>query len=186
LRTWVFGRELAERAGHDLDGDAFFVACLGHDLGLVDRKDGPEDGVCFTLVGANDIAWLSEELPAKQAEVRRAQEAIVHHITPGVTPRVDDPLAVYVQQGSLCDLTRQRARLVRHIDLDELCRAYPRRIRSTSGRSIELGDLVGELWPLESERVPNGRAKLLNLCSGFVRIVETKPFGECPPHDEPS
>ncbi len=187
LRVWVFGRELARRAEHDLDEEAFHVACLGHDLGLVDRVNGAQDRACFTLLGANDIAWLGQALPDERARVTSAQEAIVHHITPGVAAKVDHLLAVYAQQGSLCDLIRQRARLVRHIDLDELCRAYPRRIQSRSERWIELGDLAGELWPLERELFPDGRAKLLNLCNCFVRIVESKPFTECPPDDdEPS
>jgi hypothetical protein len=185
LRTWVFGLALAERKGLALDPVAFYIAALGHDLGLVHHVQGaghltgvlPNKNACFTLNGADAIAIASRPADRLQAmQMSAAKEAIVQHITPGVTLRVDDRLGVFIQRGSVCDLTRQGARLIPEVDLHALFRRYPRSVTSSSQRVRELGELGAEIWPVETGRVRNGRARLLNTRNCFVRVIRKCPY----------
>ncbi|MEM7337134.1 MAG: HD domain-containing protein [Actinomycetota bacterium] len=107
-RTWAYGRTLAALDGvTGLDEELFYVASLLHDLGLVKAVTGED----FTLRGANRAGEIvrahhdgDPERGDAEAAVACARQAVVAHVTPGITAADDGLEGFYVQAGATCDL----------------------------------------------------------------------------------
>lgn len=152
-RAYHYGLALARRDHVKLDHEQFYLAAMAHDLGLVTDDTA---GRCFTLVGADRLAAI---LPPGRVRTQLC-DGVVNHITPSLGLSFDDPMDVYLQRGSLLDLTGQRAR--------KLPGGYRAAVEDSIGQ--RQGQLVAELWEQHAAQVSGGRAKFVN-CSGlFVRL----------------
>lgn len=151
-RTWMFGYALARLDGRheQLDPDLFYLAALFHDVGLM----GLVVDECFTLRSAAAVTDVASRTTRGTPEDLLAlQDAVVDHVTPGITKRNGDRLmAVYVQQGTMADLTGYRIKSLPAAFIGETLAKYPR-----TGVSRE----VCGRWRGEACAVRYGRAHLL-------------------------
>ena len=137
-RTWAFGRALAEIDGVEVDDELLFAAAMLHDLGLM----CPTYSRCFTAVGAEELLRLGRSVPScSPSTVEAAADGITHHITPALTIRAAGPIGVYLQAGSLLDLTGVR---VVNLPRDFVPRCLHRHVASAGCRcrvqgSVERG-----------------------------------------------
>lgn len=123
-RTWAFGRALAAADEEAIDDELFYVACLLHDIGLVEAVAGEDftlrSGRCAgTVVGAH-----------RPDDIDLVRDAISAHATPGASREVDGLLGFYVQAGAVCDLAGLRLHHVPRAYQDDVLRRWSR-----SGRS---------------------------------------------------
>ena len=151
LRTWCFGLALAQIDGAELDRELFYVAALLHDIGL--RK--PVADRCFTVAGAEAAESLAPADTPTQ-DVERVRSAILAHIDI-TTPA--DPLAHYLQAGSLLDVAGSR---ISEVD--------PRFLRQTCQQWIRVGfpGTCRSRWREECRRFPRGRAAYARCPGGLL------------------
>ncbi len=144
-RTWLFGNALAVLDRVPLEPEAFRVAALVHDLGLV----APQPGRCFTLAGAEAAVAAAARAGAPAAAGEAVADAVCAHATPGVSVAVDGPLGTYVQAGAMADVIGMRLWDVGPRQRAEVLRRHPR-----TGFPAALH----AAWTAESRAVPDGRA----------------------------
>lgn len=122
LRTYVFGRILAQRHGFRLDEELFFLAAVLHDLGLSERFAGSER---FEVVGADAaLQFLEREGVAEQ---RRAivWDAIALHTQVGIVTRKRPEIAL-VHLGAGMDVLGLGLDALTAAMLSEILEALPR------------------------------------------------------------
>ena len=161
-RTWRFGLALAHRDTVALDPEPFYLAAMAHDLGLAERILRPPGAepftACFTIAGARAAIDVAGRTGLAPAELRTGAvgDAIVNHITPGLSLTVDDPLAVYLQRASLLDLTGQRSRRLLPGELLDAASEQPRTFEVEPGRTLRTARVVTDVWGSERAAVPDG------------------------------
>ena len=159
-RTWVYGRALAAADGVKVDEELFYVACLLHDLGLIETVTGED----FTLRGARAAGKIVERFRGPDGALI-VKDAIAAHSTPGITVANDGPEPFYVQAGATCDLGGVR--------LNDLT---PDLVEATMARHPRNG-LVTDITPrikAEGDAVPGGRFDLL-CAMGFTLAIRFAP-----------
>ena len=113
IRTWHFGRMLAQLDGVDVDPETSYLACLLHDVGLTDafRVPGGDDGVacqCFAVHGAHVSEAKLLELGASPLLASEVADAIAMHLNARVGIDAGGPARV-VNQGAALDVVGVRA-----------------------------------------------------------------------------
>ena len=167
VRAWQFGLALAAEDNVELDPEAFYVAALGHDLGLVDRlvELGSDLGAscgCFTLVGAELSRAAAGQLGGADGGLD-VLDAITNHITPSLSRAHDHPLAVYLQWASLLDLTGFRKAKLSARFYEDVNATHP-----STGREV-----LADAWEREAKHV-DGRARLINLARILTRLIRAR------------
>ena len=121
IRTYRFGRILAEKAGAKPDLEVLYVASLLHDLGLETLFDGPED---FETLGAREAKrfLLSEGYAHLADQVAAAIE--IHTLTE--TAKDPRPEVAYLAIGALCDVAGARLDQIEPRLIQEIVAEYPR------------------------------------------------------------
>ncbi len=161
-RTWAFGRALAAVDDTNrLDEELFYVACLLHDIGIESSVDGQD----FTLRSARSAAVCADG-HLDTGDVRRLQDAISVHTTPGITPHRDGAEGFYVQAGATLDLAGLR--------LHHLSEDYVDAVLSEHPRIGLTADILAAVRA-EADAVPDGRFRLLAR-TGFPLAVRMAPF----------
>lgn len=166
FRTFLFARALARRDSAPFDERLLFAAAMLHDVGLA----APIYRRCFTGRGADAAGTLPGCSPDQRAIIA---SAVSHHITPGLK-KAGGPHALYIQRGSLLDLTGTRAI---HLPRDFVQEVYLRY------RPHDVKREAGARWCAEAAMVPHGRAHLLERYGRFRLVAKTSPLPplELPP-----
>jgi len=121
IRTFRFGRLLAEKAHAKPDLEVLYIASLLHDLGLETLFDGPED---FELLGARAAKrFLADQGHGHLAD--RVAAAIEIH-TQLETAKDPRPEVAYLAIGALCDVAGARLDLLAPREIQEIVAEYPR------------------------------------------------------------
>ena len=121
IRTYRFGRILAEKAGAKPDLEVLYVASLLHDFGLETQFDGPED---FETLGAREAKrFLLSEGHAHLADQVAAAIEIHTSVETAKDPR---PEVAYLSIGALCDVTGARLDQIEPRLVQEIVAEYPR------------------------------------------------------------
>jgi len=140
------------------------VAALLHDAGLASTIAGED----FTIRSAKLARDVCARAGARGASAEALADAIVAHITPGITA-TDSPLGFYVQAGALLDLAGVRMRQLSPEFLKDIYARHPQEGMRTS---------IVQSLAREGAAVPRGRVTLLNR-AGFglsIRLSPTRNF----------
>jgi hypothetical protein len=121
IRTYRFGRILAEKAGAKPDLEILYVASLLHDLGLEALFDGPED---FETLGAREAKRFLHEQGYAQLADQVAAAIEIHTLTE--TANDPRPEVAYLAIGALCDVTGARLDQIEPRLIQQIVAEYPR------------------------------------------------------------
>ncbi|MFR9750451.1 phosphohydrolase [Nocardia sp. 004] len=163
LRTYYFGRVLADLDGAAYDDELVYVSCLLHDLQI----ENPTPGRCFAVVGGERAVALALGAGADPARAEAIGAAIAAHITPGVADDLSDP-GGFVSAGAAVDVFGARIAELDQNWVAELIRRYPRH---------NLTRHVIAALEAEAKAMPEGRVSWLN-STGFLTMVRMAPFAE--------
>ncbi|MEV6319675.1 phosphohydrolase [Nocardia sp. NPDC051787] len=163
LRTYYFGRVLADLDGATYDDELVYVSCLLHDLQL----EHPTPGRCFAVTGGERAAAFAREAGADPARADAIGAAIAAHITPGVADDLSDP-GGFVSAGASVDVIGARLAELDRDWVADLLRRHPRH---------DLKRHVIAAFEAETKAVPEGRVRWLN-GAGFLTMVRMAPFDE--------
>ncbi|WSG57860.1 phosphohydrolase [Nocardia sp. NBC_01730] len=163
LRTYYFGRVLADLDGAAYDNELVYVSCLLHDLQL----EHPTPQRCFAVHGGERAVALALGAGAPRERADAIGAAIAAHITPGVADNLSDP-GGFVSAGASVDVLGAR---LAELDKDwvaELLRRHPRH---------DFKRHVIAAFEAEAKAVPEGRVRWLNK-AGFLHMIQMAPFTE--------
>ena len=169
LRTYVWGRALAELDAIRFDDELFYVASVLHDLGLTPHPQAQAADVhCFAVAGAyaargfmGDLGWSAERTDA-------LAEAICLHLNVGV-PLEQGPEAYLLAASTAFDVVGARAWELPKAALERVVARYPRH-----GLKAELTRQFRE----EAQRRPDSRTAFLCGWLPFEKLVQEAPFPE--------
>jgi hypothetical protein len=168
-RTHLWGVVLGREQGLEWDEEAFYVAALTHDLGLVDRFRGHDpEAACFSLDSASAARELMARHPSVAPRSDVVAEAITFHLNADV-PVANGVVAHLLQLGAAVDVTGFRLG-----DVDRRTRAaiLARHPRHTMKREFQA------LMDEELVRHPQSRPAFFTKRFGFKRMIERAPFDE--------
>jgi HD superfamily phosphodiesterase len=163
LRTYYFGRVLADLDGAAYDDELVYVSCLLHDLKL----EEPTPGRCFAVAGGERAAALALDAGATPERADAIGAAIATHITPGVADDLGDP-GGFVSAGASVDVLGTRLAELDRVWVAELLRRHPR---------LEFKRHVVAAFRAEAKAMPTGRIRWLNR-AGFLVMLRASPFPE--------
>jgi HD superfamily phosphodiesterase len=162
IRTYRFGRALAEKAGAKPDLEVLYVASLLHDLGLETLFDGPED---FEKLGAREAKrFLLSHGHERLADQVAAAIEIHTLIETAKDPR---PEVAYLAIGALCDVTGARLDQIEPRAVQEIVAEYPR-----NGTK----DLLLALVKRQIAIKPQSNIARIAARVDFAAIVRNAPF----------
>ena len=162
IRTYRFGRILAEKAGAKPDLEVLYVASLLHDLGLETQFDGPED---FETLGAREAKrFLLSEGHAHLADQVAAAIEIHTLVETAKDPR---PEVAYLAIGAFCDVTGARLDQIEPRLVQEIVAEYPR-----NGTK----DLLLALVKRQIAIKPQSNIARIAARVDFTAIVRNAPF----------
>lgn len=130
LRTWAFGRIIAEVDGLAIDDETLFLAAMLHDVALTDTyrvssDETPLACLCFAAHGAHLAEQALVGLGADAAVATTVGEAIGWHLN-AVVPDDAGPDAVALNAGAALDVIGLRAADVGRTAVDGVIRDQPR------------------------------------------------------------
>ncbi|MGV9972728.1 phosphohydrolase [Nocardia beijingensis] len=163
LRTYYFGRVLADLDGAAYDDELVYVSCLLHDLHL----ENPTPGRCFAVVGGERAVALALGAGAPPERAQAIGAAIAAHLTPGVADDLGDP-GGFVSAGASVDVLGTRLAELDREWVAELLRRHPR---------LEFKRHAVAAFRAETKAMPEGRIHWLNR-AGFQTMVRMSPFAE--------
>lgn len=152
LRTWLFAMLLSAADGAPLDEEVMYVAALLHDIGLFP----PSPGGCFTISGADTAAATAKMAGVERRRAEEAADAILEHVS---VSRPTTAAGVYLQAGSLLDITGHRRRQLSPSSVSAVCNMWPR-----TGFPAELR----RVWLAECHATPSGRAAYVRCPGGLL------------------
>ncbi len=123
MRTYLYGVLLFERPGVRFDREMLFVACMLHDLGLVERYRSPAER--FELDGADAAARFLRERRVSAERVDLVWDAIALHTNVSIAVRKRPEIAA-VAAGAVLDVAGQGLDRVDPGAVAEVLAAYPR------------------------------------------------------------
>lgn len=139
IRVYLYAKTLVEQsesvyykdpAKHDL----LFTACILHDIGTMDKFDGPQR---FEVEGADSAVNLLRDFGVKQEEAHEVWMAIALHTSPGIAERINE-LSRLVREAVRIDFGRKIDKMEGLDDMKKsLEEKYPR-----LGVERVLGDAV--------------------------------------------
>jgi len=167
VRTWRFASALAEKARKPLahpehlraESEVLYIAAMLHDSGLFEKKRKS----CFAVDGSANAKITADMADVHDDRVDLITMGIKSHIS--VKP--DNELALYLQYGSILDLTGMRMwKLDRHL-VDRILTDDERNGLPTDGRTR---------WSTECTRFPHGRAAYARWPGLFVQATKWAPL----------
>lgn len=167
VRTWRFASALAEKPRRPLEhpeqlraeSEVLYVAAMLHDSGLFEKNRKS----CFAVDGSANAKITADMAGVQDDRVDKVAKGIASHIS--VKP--DNELALYLQYGSLLDLTGMRMwKLNRHL-VDRILTDDERNGLPEDGRAR---------WLTECTRFPHGRAAYARWPGGFVLATKWAPL----------
>ena len=162
IRTYRFGRILAEKAGARPDLEVLYVGSLFHDLGLETLFDGPED---FETLGARE---------AKRFLIAQGYEHLAHPVAAAIeihtsleSAKDPRPEVAYLAIGALCDVAGARLDQIEPRLIQEIVAEYPR-----NGTK----DLLLALLRRQIETKPQSNIARIAARADVLTIVRNAPF----------
>ena len=164
-RTYLWGACLAALDGLRYDREALYVAALLHDAGLAQEHNRDE---CFTLTGIDHAVAAAAAAGCAGAELASvAADAIALHVNPIV--KVERGVEAHLlAAGAALDVVGRHHRRLDIATVRAIVDRHPRQGFKASFRSA---------WRDEAERVPQGRAAVLQRL-GFGLAIRLAPFDE--------
>ena len=162
-RTYAFGAAVAAVEGIDVDRELLYVACLLHDVGLVD----PGPGVEFTIKSAGVAAQVADDVGLSDAASETIRSAITLHHSPVVSLDDHGPVAYLVSAGAAIDVVGFRSWCLPPDLVRDVVEAHPRH---------GFKDEFRRAWLAEGARIPDGRARFLQRFGAFDLAVRLAPF----------
>ena len=164
-RCHLFGVAIAGEELVTYEEEAFYVACLTHDLGLTERFRGHDpQAACFSL----DSASAASELLAGHPRTEAVAEAITLHLNAHV-PLSQGPEAYLLQVAAALDVTGYRFGDVERGTREAILERHPRKAMKE-----EFTRLMDDEVRLHPDSRPAFATKRL----GFKRMIERAPFDE--------
>jgi hypothetical protein len=163
LRSYYFGRVLADLDGAAYDDELVYVSCLLHDLQL----ERPTPGRCFAVAGGERAVTVALGAGATPERADAIGAAIAAHITPGVADDLSDP-GGFVSAGASVDVLGTRLAELDRDWVAELLRRHPRQ---------EFKRHLVAAFRAEAKAMPAGRIHWLNR-AGFLMMIRMSPFPE--------
>jgi len=166
-RTWQFAWVAAQALDIQFDDEAFYIACLMHDLGLTEPCCQHIANEGFQLVGAKEsVEFLNNQgMPKSRANV--VYEAIARHLHPGTSLRNSEPESYLLKIGAHMDVIGSYSHYVQHHNLLRIHQQYPR-----TGFPDEIIQTINQL-----PHQPNSHAGVLGRL-GFARLVKKNPLNQ--------
>lgn len=163
MRTYLFGRVLADIDRVSYDDELVYVASLLHDI----RLETPEPGRCFAVRGGEYAAGFAVRHGADAGRGQAIGAAIAAHLTPGVAGDLSDP-GGFVSAGAAADVFGNRLSELAPDWVAELLARHPRH---------DLKRQLDAALRAEAEAVPQGRIAWLR-GKGFGLMIRMAPFDE--------
>lgn len=169
LRSYVFASLIASRDGLQVDGEALYVGCVLHDLGLTPAYEHPSRPFeQVSAVAAQALTTRHGWAVARRAAVGRS---IVLHMAPEVGEG-ESPEARALEAGVSLDVTGRGIADLEHAVVLEVCRALPRG---------PFKHAFSELLRSEAARKPSS-ATAVGISAGLLHRVSAAPFDDtCDP-----
>lgn len=167
LRTYVWGRVLAQLDGIRFDDELFYVASVLHDLGLTPHPSAQRHDIhCFAVAGAYAAREYMSSLGLSPERSDALAEAICLHLNVSV-PLDQGPEAHLLAAGTSLDVVGARTWDIPPADRERVLARYPRK---------GLKDELLRLFRQELERRPKSRTGFLCTWLPFARLVRKAPF----------
>lgn len=167
FRTHLWGVAIGRHERLAFDEEAFYVACLTHDLGLTERFRGHDpEAACFSLdsaAGARELMTRHEWDPPRSDVVA---EAITLHLNAAV-PGSDGPEAYLLNLGASIDVTGFRLRDVDRATREAIVAMHPRQ---------DMKRRFADIVRAEMTIHPDSRPAFFTRRAGFDRMILRAPF----------
>ncbi|EAT11522.1 hypothetical protein HF888_12620 [Bermanella marisrubri] len=164
-RTWQFAWVVARAFDIHFDEEAFYIACLMHDLGLTEPCCHNVTDKGFHVLGAEESARFLNGRGVERDRVRLVTEAIERHLHLGTNLRNSEPESYLLKIGAHMDVIGSFAHYIESKNLASIHKSYPR-----SGFNQEIVKTINEL-----PHQPNSHAGILRRL-GFAKLVYDNPL----------
>jgi predicted HD phosphohydrolase len=166
-RCHLWGVAIAGEQGLSYDEEAFYVACLTHDLGLTERFRGHDpEAACFSL----DSASAARDLVERHGWAGRRPDGVAEAITLHLNAHVSlsqGAEAHLLQLGAALDVTGYRLGDVERATRAAILERHPR-----LGMKEEFVALMDQ----EVRVHPDSRPAFFTKRVGFKRMIHRAPF----------
>lgn len=159
-RTWQFAWVVANAFNIHFDEEAFYIACLMHDLGLTEPCCHKIADKGFHLLGAEESARFLNGNGVAEDRIRLVTKAIERHLHPGTSLRNSDPESYLLKIGAHMDVIGSYVHYIESDNLACIHKSYPR-----TGFNKEIVETINEL-----PHQPNSHAGVLGRL-GFAKLV---------------
>jgi len=164
IRTYIFGRLLAQLASVNVDEEIAFVSSILHDTQL----EHPTPERCFAVVGGERAERFAIDHGTDPARAAAIGAAIAGHVTPGALTDLSDP-AGFVSAGAFADITG--------VGLQEMDPAWVAEVHARHPRH-DLRRHILTAWKAEQQAMPQGRARWITRYGAFPLLLRAAPFNE--------
>lgn len=165
-RSYFWGIAFGHINHWHYDAEAFLVAALLHDVGLLDQHE-PQQCKCFTLNSAIQAEQLCKHHHYPKTKIDLITDAICMHMN-GFSDLSQPKEVIMLQKGTSCDVIGSELHLI-HTQYQKQClENYPRE---------NFNAVFKALIRQEIKRHPHSRMAFLNTL-GMSRLIQLNPFEE--------
>ncbi|WP_130804983.1 HD domain-containing protein [Acinetobacter ihumii] len=165
-RSYYWGVAFSQINRWQYDAEAFLVAALLHDVGLVDAHE-PAQCHCFTLHSATQAEKICQKHQYSHEKIELISNAISMHMN-GFSNLNQPKEVLMLQKGTSCDVIGSELQFI-HADFQKYClENYPRE---------NFNHVFRQLIQHEVERHPYSRTAFLNTL-GLTTLIRFNPFKE--------
>lgn len=165
-RSYFWGIAFSQIHGWQYDNEAFLVAALLHDIGLIDQHK-TSNCQCFTLNSAIQAEQLCQHHHYPENKINLVTNAICMHMN-GFTDLSQPKEVIMLQKGTSCDVIGSELHLIDKQFQKQCLENYPREKFNTSFKAY-----IQE----EIKRHPHSRTAFLNKL-GLSTLIQLSPFKE--------
>lgn len=165
-RSYFWGVAYSQINHWKYDAEAFLVAALLHDIGLVDQHEST-NCQCFTLKSAIKAEHLCQHHHYTKNKIDLITDAICMHMN-GFTDLSQPKEVIMLQKGTSCDVIGSELYLIPTQFQERCLEDYPREKFNTVFKT-----LIKE----EIRQHPNSRTAFLNTL-GLTTLIQLSPFKE--------
>lgn len=126
LRTYFFGRLLAQAHEKPVDDELLFVASVLHDLGISPSFISGACSLCFATIGARQAAGFVSARGWDARRTRQTYEAVSLHFNSIIDDTVHGTEARFVGEGASLDVLGVRAHRVPTSLVQAVLKRHPR------------------------------------------------------------
>lgn len=169
LRTYYFAALFAQFHGVKPDHELLYVACIMHDLGLIEANEADMETTGFQIIGARKAREFGAAIGWDLERNRRVYEAVSLHLNPFIPLEATHPEAALLQRAATLDVIGMN----RHRLTPYVIRGVDARFPRTGFREEILHTIT------EKPHMPCSHANLLGKC-GFAKLARSNPLDQAP------